>query len=208
MSGTFVSLHGKLFGIDSETGQVRPYNADVGNGVKTGATVSVLELGNAAFHKTRLTFTATPITVTDDAGQGQYGGAGLIYTFPQGLIIVQGAMVSGVLTMGVTGTFIDTYDGHVALGTITATTGSTLVSTEADIMPSVAFGPATAKVVTIDAVTVAAALTEAPTRAFDGTTTAVPMFLNFLITDDGSHTSGTGVFTGSVDLLWSSVGDN
>jgi hypothetical protein len=177
-------------------------------GTKTGSTVSVQEYGQGeVLHKTVLTFTATPVTITDDPAVSQYGGTGLIYTFPEGLICTFGAVISGSVTLGTTGTIINTWTGAVALGTVTATTGATLVSTEANIMPSVAVSAATAKVAAIPAVSVATALTESGARWLDGTTTPVPAFLNLVVTDDATHTSGTGTFTGVVTIMWAQIGD-
>src|SRR5688500_152311 len=207
--GTFKSIHGKIFGIDSETGQIIQGGtlAAANNGVKTGTTVKVAETGGPVLHRTVLTFTATPITLTDDAGAGQYGGT-LIYTFPQGLIGIHGAVVTGSLTI-LTGTIIDNFDGFVALGTVTATTGATLTGTEANIMPAVAISAGAAdKIAVVDAGSVATALTESGSRWIDGTTTAVPMFLNFLVTDDATHTSGTAKFDGTVVFNWENLGDN
>lgn len=206
--GTFTSLHGRILGFDSETGQlITRGEASAGNGAKTGSTVQVRESGNSALHKTLLTFTATPITLTDDAGNGQYGGT-LVYTFPQGFINFHGAVVTGALTIA-TGTFIDNFDGFIALGSVTATTGATLVSTEATWMPAVAISAgASDKIAVVDGGSVATALTESGARWYDGSATAAPMYLNFLVTDDATHTSGTATFTGTVQFSWENLGDN
>lgn len=177
-----------------------------GNGAENGSTVSAVEAGDGVWHRTTLTCTATPITISDDAGQAQYGGV-KVYDFPAGLINIQGAVIDGALTAGVTGTIIDAWTGGVALGTVTATTGTTLTSTEANIMPEVDIAAATAKVGACDAVSVATALTESGARWLDGTTTAIDMFLNFVIDDDASHTAGTATFTGTVTFLWANLGD-
>jgi len=170
-------------------------------------TVSVSETSNGVINRTIITCTALPITVTDDAGQGQYGGKA-IYNFPEGMLCTMGAVVSGALTLGTTGTIIDAFTGVVALGSITATTGSTLVSTEATFLQSCALTTAVAKVAAVDAVSVAAALTEAGSRWVDGTATAPVMYLNFLVADDSSHTTATGTFTGVVTFVWMLLGDN
>lgn len=205
--GTFVSLHGRIFGIDSETGQVI-VNGDAGNGAKNGSTVSVKEYGAGFLHKTVLTCTATPITISDDAGVAQYGGV-KVYDFPEGMLCTLGAVVTGSLTAGVTGTIIDNWDGDVALGTVTATTGATLVSTEANILQSVAVSAgASDKIGVVDAVSVATALTESGARWLDGTGGALDMYLNFVIDDDATHTAGTATFTGTIELIWMMLGDN
>lgn len=200
------SIYGKLLMVETTTGAlIQSGLGEFTNGVINGATVTGTELGGPILRKTVLTLTATPVALTDDAGAGQYGGV-LVYTFPQGLINIQGAIVTGALTGYAS--LIDTFGGFVALGTVTATTGATLVSTEADIMQAVALTTAVAEVAAVDAVSVAAALTESGARWHDGSTTAVPMFLNFVVTDNVAHGSGTAYFTGTVQVQWSTIGDN
>ena len=117
-------------------------------------------------------------------------------------------MATGILTAGVTGTVIDNWDGDVALGTATATTGATLTGTEADIMPSVAVSAgASDKLGVVSAQSVATALTESGARWFDGTSTAKDLFLNFVIDDDASHGASTATFTGTIVINWEMMGD-
>jgi len=166
--------------------------------------VVATETGDNLIHKTVLTCTALPLSVADDAGVAQYGGV-QVYTMPLGLIVSQAAKISGNLTMGATGTFIDAFTGVNALGTVVATTGATLVSTEATWLQSTANATAATKVAAISSISVATALTETSARCVDGTATAAPVFLNFAIADDATHTAGTGTFTGTITLLWSKI---
>lgn len=168
------------------------------------ATCIATEYGDNLIHKTVLTCTALPLSITDDAGVAQYGGV-QVYLFPKGLISAQAARVEGSLTLGVSGTIIDAFTGVNALGTVTASTGATLVSTEATWLQSTANATAAAKVAAVSSVSIATALTETAARIVDGRTTAAPVFLNFAIADDASHTSGTGTFTGTITLLWSKI---
>lgn len=169
-------------------------------GAVAGSSVTAAEAA-PVLHTTVLTCTARAVSVADDAGVAQYGGAGKLYDFPEGLILVHGAVVSGTLTLGTTGTIINTWSGVCSLGTAAAGTGATLTGTEADVMASNAVAAATAKVGTIDAVSAA------PTM-LDGTAAAKGVYLNLAVADDASHTAGTGTFTGTVTLVWSKVGDN
>lgn len=174
----------------------------VGVGAKNGATVTAVERGvGNGIQRTVLTCAATPVTITDDPGIAQYGGAGKIYGFPQGLIQVLGAVIDGAVTLGTTGTIINTWAGGVALGSATATTGATLIGTEADIMAEVNVAAATLKVAVVDAVSVA------NTALMDGTTTAKDLYLNLVVDDDATHTSGTGTFTGTVTITWANYGN-
>ena len=64
-----------------------------------------------------------------------------------------------------------------------------------DLMSSVADGSAVSNT----------ALTESGGRWLDGTATAKDLFLNLVVDDDASHTSGTGTFTGTVTIKTGSV---
>lgn len=168
--------------------------------------ISVVEYGDNLAHRTILSCVDLPISFADDAGVAQYGGV-KIYTFPEGLIFSKGAIVSGNLTLGVTGTFIDAFTGVNALGSVTAATGSTLTGTEATWLQSTANATAAAKIAAISSISVATALTETSSRIFDGTSTPAPVFLNFAIADDATHTAGTGKFTGTITIAWEKIGD-
>lgn len=171
------------------------------------AYVVATEYGDSLVHRTVLTCTAVPISLADDAGVAQYGGVKL-YTFPEGLIFTKGAIISGNLTLGVTGTIIDAFTGVNGLGNIVATTGSSLnKDNEAFWLQSTNNATASAKVAAISSISVAATVTEASSRIGDGTGTPAPVFLNFAIADDASHTAGTGTFTGTVTISWEKIGD-
>lgn len=167
--------------------------------------VTATEYGDESFHKTVLTCVDLPISLTDDAGVAQYGGVE-VYTMPLGAICSFGTSINGSLTLGVTGTFIDAFTGVNALGTVTASTGSTLESTEATWQQSTANTTAASKVAVISSCSAATALTESPGRVVDGRSTAAPVFLNFAIADDGTHTAGTGKFSGTITIAWVNLG--
>ena len=173
-------------------------------GTPNGSTVVAHEAGVGGVHKTTLVCSATPISVSDDAGVAQYGGV-KVYDFPAGLILVLGAVIDGALTGYAS--LIDTFDGDVAIGTATATTGATLTGTESDILQSTALTQAVGEVAVADAVTVATALTESGARHLDGTTTPIDAFLNFVIDDNAAHGAGTATFTGTITLTWMNLGD-
>ena len=167
-------------------------------------TVVAAESGNSVIHKTIITCTAVPLVLTDESGTVVYGGV-QIYDFPEGLICTLGAVVTGSMT----GVEVNaTWEGDVALGSVTATTGASLTGTEADIMPSVDIAAATAKVGPVDAVSVATALTESGALWYDGTATALNMFLNFNVDEDGANATSTGAFTGTIAITWMNLGDN
>lgn len=204
------SIHGNEFGLDADRDLVlqgrQITELDASMGAENGATVSCTHYGNGIYNKTVLTCTATPISISDDAGVAQYGGV-KVYDFPAGLIKIDGAVIDGAVTLGTTGTITTTWAGGIALGTATATTGATLTGTEANIMPEVDVAAATASVATVDSVSVATALTESGARWLDGTSTAIDMYLNLVVDDHASHTAGTGSFTGTITFYWVNIGD-
>lgn len=169
------------------------------------AYVKANEWCDGILHRTRLTCTALPISVADDAGVAQYGGT-QVYTLPEGLVVTHGAMINGVIGV-VSGTIIATFGGVMALGSAVAGTGATLVTTEATWLQSTALTTAVASVSTSSAVSIATQLTESGGRVYDGTATAAPVFINLAITDDASHTAAVMYFTGTIDLVWLIVGD-
>lgn len=164
------------------------------------------DFSNGMWNRTVLTCTALPISVADDAGVSQYGGV-QVFTFPQGVVFLGGAMYVGSLTMGVTGTFIDAFTGVMALGSATASTGATLLTTEATWLQSTAMTTAASKVAVTNGFPVATQITESGCRHYDGHTTAGPVYLNVAIADDATHTAGTGTWTGTITLMWSMLGD-
>lgn len=206
------SIHGRKVGlgpsgeliVNGDNGQLVLGDTRSAPGAKNGSTVTAVESGDGIWRRTRLTCAATPISISDDAGVAQYGGV-KVYDFPEGLICVMGCVIDGALTGYAS--LIDTFDGDVALGTVTATTGATLTSTEANILQSTPISQAVGEVATCDAVTAATALTEAGSRWLDGTTTAIDMFLNFVIDDNAAHGAGTATFTGTIEFVWCKIGD-
>jgi hypothetical protein len=172
-----------------------------GVGAKNGSTVSVKEYGSGALHTTVFTFVDTPISIADDAGVAQYGGAGKIYDFPEGMIQVLGAVLDGTVELGTTGTITNTWAGGVGLGTAAASTGATLTGTEADLMAEVDVAAATAKVASVDAVSAALS------ALLDGTGTAKDCYLNLVVDDSVTHTAGTGKLNGTLTLTWMNYGD-
>jgi hypothetical protein len=167
-----------------------------GNGVKSADTVTAVDEAGNVIHKTTLTIEALPITVADDAGVAQYGGA-KIYDFPLGLIGILGCVVDGDLTGYAS--LIDTFDGDVSIGTVTATTGATLAGTEADIMQSNALTQAVAEVAAV-------AAGSTGMTVINGLAGAKDAYLNFVVDDNVAHGAGTAHFTGKVVINWVNLG--
>jgi len=175
----------------------------VGNGaVGDSDYITVEEYGNGVIHKTVLTCTALPISVADEAGQGQYGGV-KVYDMPEGLILTLGAVIDGSITMPAP--IIDAWDGDIGLGTAAPTDHQTGLGN--GILQTTATTQAVSKVAVVDAISAAAALTESAGRCLDGTSTPIDVFLNLLIDDNAAHTAATGSFTGTITLTWVNLGD-
>lgn len=166
---------------------------DPGRGSSPASTIVASEVGNdSTWRKTTLTITALTISLADDAGVAQYGGA-KIYDFPLGLIQFGGAVVSGNFTGYAS--LIDTFDGDVAIGTETAGTGATLTGTEANIMISNPLTQAVAEVAAVSA-------SGTSTQMIGGHATATDAYLNFVVDDNVAHGAGDASFTGTVTIFW------
>ena len=201
------SIEGKLCGLDVNgnliVGGVQVTDRSAETGAKNGSTV-VDETVDGPVRKVKLTCTATPLVLTDESGTVVYGGV-KVYDFPEGLLCFLGGVIDGSITAV---EVLATFDGDVALGTATATTGASLTGTEADLLQSTALTQAVAKVANCDAITIATALTESGARWLDGTTTAKDMFLNFNIDENGANATDVGSFTGTIEFAYIILGDN
>ena len=176
--------------------------------VAASATTAVTEYGDGVFHKTLLTCTAFDLgTAGDEAGVGQYMGAKL-YDFPEGQIVTLGAVIDGSITLAAPA--IDAWDGDIALGTAAPTehAAGLVAASTGRFLQSTATTQAAAKVANVDAIMVATGLTESGARWTDGTATALDLFMNLLIDDNVAHDNSiTGTFTGTVQILWTNLGD-
>jgi hypothetical protein len=153
--------------------------ASTGAGAVGGGTITAAEYGNTVIHKTVLTLSGTPITLTDDAGTGQYGGVKL-YDFPAGSVHVLGAVIDADITM-TEAWWTDTAEGDVGLGSTLVTNGDALGTTEQNVVATTAIAALTAQVGPIDA-----GSTAAVTLAAAGTTDA-DLDLNVRIDDSAAH---------------------
>lgn len=91
--------------------------ATIGVGAKTGSTVTVAESGFGSLHKTILTFTDTPVTITN--GASEWTGT-LIYTFPTAKILPVAAHgVCNLTTTSVIATSTNGATATMAFGSVT-----------------------------------------------------------------------------------------
>jgi hypothetical protein len=172
----------------------------VGVGAKAGGTVTVVEQGcSGVIHKTVLTLTATPITLTDEAGVGQFGGV-KIYDMPAGNHIFLGATIDADLTL-TNAAWTDAAEGDVGLGTTAVTDGNALATTEQNIIATTAIAAMTAQVGPINA-----SSADVATVAAAGTTDT-DIYLNVRIDDAEAHITDGGTITGTVTIVWANLGD-
>lgn len=185
--------------LDLVGGVQAPLTSD-GVGAKNGATVTAVERGNSIVHKTVLSLAATPISLADDAGVGQYGGV-KVYDFPAGNILVLGAVLNAVLTLTETA-WKDAAEGDVGLGTTVVDDGDALATTEQNIIATTAIAALAAQTGPLTAQSAAAPV---PLAAAGGTDT--DLYLNVRIDDDAAHAAGGGTITGTLTLVWVNLGD-
>lgn len=169
---------------------------------ETVATVT--EYGSEyGFRTSVIEFTKKDLLVTKDASDGGWGTLKLA-TFPKGRIWVHGAV--GTLSnvdVSDSDNIGDTGSGDYSFGTAT-TANTTLDGTAVDLAPSAALiDPFVAGVGSANASSVLAA-----GALFDGSTTAVPVYLN-MIFDAGDVTTGNGTadIVGKITIQWSYLAD-
>lgn len=174
--------------------------ADVEAGAKNGATVTATEYLSGFLHKTVLTLTATPVTLTDDAAVGQYGGV-KVYDMPAGNFVFLGATLDATLTL--VGTeWLDTAEGDIGVGSTAVTDGNALATTEQNIIITTGWGPAVAQVAACDAVS-----TDEEGGVVLGTTASpADVYVNVRVDDNAAHITASGTITGTLTLLWAKVG--
>lgn len=165
--------------------------------------LAVAEYGDGVVHKTVLTFTDVDFALTDVAGVVAYVGK-KVYDFPEGFIKLLGAVANLSLTKSSAGVNAD-WDGDFALGSTTAGNNNALATTEQDMIPTTATPQAAAGATTAKGVS-----TAAEEVLFDGHTTALDAFLNFLVDDADQDVTGTAcnlIVNGTVTLHWMNKGD-
>jgi hypothetical protein len=154
--------------------------------------------------ETVLTFDGDAVALVDEAGVVAHGNK-KIFDFPEGLIQFVGAVVDLAVVKDAAGVD-DDFAGDFGLGTAAADAGATLATTEQDLVPTTAIGPATAGATTAKG----ASTTTESGALLDGTTTAKDVYLNVLV-DDADHDVDTTptnlLITGTVKLLWRNLGD-
>ena len=204
------SLHGKAAGLDVNGDLIikgeQVTNVTAADGAKNGSTVVATVEAAGAVRYVKLTCTATPFTLADSAGSGQYGGV-KVYDLPAGLIMFLGGVVDGAITL-TEAAWTDTFDGDIGIGTAVHGDAAGMNGTAQDLIQATALTQAVAQVATCDMVSIATALTESGARWHDGTATAKDVYFNIEIDDSAAHTAGNGTFTGTIEFAYIILGDN
>lgn len=162
------------------------------NGTTVAATQSYGEV-----HKTVVTCTDTPATITyGGSGTNSVGGV-KVYDMPEGRILVLGVTVKDMTVIPVAANgFSVTDGGDFSLGT-TVAAGAALETTGVDLCPATS----------IDAVTNVTSAALAASAQFDGTTTAKDVYVNFLVDADDVTNNATLTFSATTEITWINLGD-
>jgi hypothetical protein len=177
-----------------------------GVGTKNGATVTVVELGDGAVHKSVFTLASTPlpiVSVTTGAGVGGIK----IYDFPQGRICVLGTMANLSLVVGAAkqADFTDnTPEGDIGVGTVAPANADALGDDATDDD----FATATAFAMTAFADTSVQCPSEALLQ-HDGTGTAKSIIVTGLVdaADIDNDVTTELEVSGTITVVWANLGD-
>lgn len=195
-----------------------PFQTSVGyipggtlNNVVTGTAVSGLSVDeyggpDSPVRTTVLTLASMPFSITDASAYGSQ----LIYTFPEGRIMVLGCVAS--LTWTTTSAIASTLNSGVS---VQYAVGSAAASATTLATTMLSFTPGTGQTVptftSSTTINVASAQVNSSLLAYvylDGTTTAIPVYLNAAV-GTGTDIDGdaTLTVTGTVAITWIALGD-
>lgn len=203
--GTPVSIHGRVFQIDSESGAIIQNGVD-SRGAKNGSTVVDRTYGTPAMYKTVLTLTNTPVSVVSVTTGNGVGGT-KIYDFPAGYIQNHGCIADLSISIATANQadFTDgTPEGDIGIGTVAPANADALGTDATDD------NFATATAFTMSAyVDSSVTLPPEASANYNGTSTAIDLYVNVLVDaadiDDGTTTEV--LISGTVTVLWSLIGD-
>lgn len=176
--------------------------------LETVSGLSVVEKGNAAFHKTIITLLNVDMTSGDNGANGAQTSLKL-YTFPEGHVTILGAHQHYPLGSieCVTGTgdgYSDTADLSIGVGSAQVNAGVDLAGNEQNICTK-SDVDLTAK--TSNAIESSANSTPLP---LDGSATAIPVWLNSSTLDDADHgvNADTLRVDGTITIIWTILGND
>lgn len=177
--------------------------SDVGT-VGTTRYISAVEQGDGLVHRTTLTISSLPVTLTRVTTLGGYGSTKL-YTWPQGAQAFLGCTSDLTIDVSATPAWTVT-TAWAGAGTATAAADTTLTATEQDLLPSTDLTILTSGRTTYDLQPVT---TFRGFFTYDGTTTAAKMWLNVsAVSADIGTTGQTATVSGTVKCSNLNLGDN
>lgn len=170
------------------------------------ATVTVEEMGTDAMRRTRFTLTNMPLPIVSVTTGNGVGGT-LIYDFPEGFILRQGAVcnLSILVAAADQADYTDnTPSGDLGLGSLAPANADALGTdaTDDDFSTATAFVMAAFADPAVDLPSEASALV-------NGSSTALNLFVNGLVdaADIDDDTTSQILVSGTIDVIWSLVGD-
>lgn len=193
-----------MYTINQADAGIRITDTDTRGGLTTQPATGAIVVKQEQFgalYQTTLSLVDVPQAVTN----GTEYQSTLLYTFPEGRLLVLGCVAT--LAQKTTSTLASTLNasstGAVSLGTAAAS-ATTLATTMVDLMPSTAF--TSSATINVAGTAVSSAL--AASAQFDGTSTAKAMYLNsaYATTADVDG-NATQTFTGTVRVTWIWLGD-
>lgn len=167
----------------------------------SGEITQSVDRGDAAMQQTVLSFEDVTVALTDEAGVIAFGSK-KIFDFPAGSIAILGATVDLALTKSSAGVD-DDWNGDFSMGSAAAGNNAALEGTEANVIASTATPEASGGATTATGRSTAAVY-------LDGTSTAVDLYLNFLVDDADHNVTGTAcnlILNGTVTVTWVNQGD-
>ena len=171
-----------------------------GTGVAAASEVGVIVTDT-------LTFTLTGANDIDVDDGGKTKGT-LIYTFPEGRILLLGAVLDASIVTNNVYNANPNDEYYVSVGSVDGTQAADadLTSTEQDIIPKTTLDTVGNTALTLDAHGGMATLAAA-NNIFDGTTTAETIFLNVAVPDANNTGATTHAVTGTLKLTYVNLGD-
>ena len=160
------------------------------------------EGGNSALHQTTLTLTLTGANDLDLADGADHGTGVQIYDFPAGRIHIIGVTINASVVCNNAFNADPNDIFYLGCGTVTAGDEGTLAGTEQNLIP----------VTTIDTVGNTTLTNDwhaalAADAVFDGTGTAVDLFVNAAVANTATTKAVTIAITGTMTITWINLGD-
>jgi len=201
----------ELNAMDGITATVTELNQLDGVTISDGSTVGAVTAaaGSAAeyegaLRRTVITFTNITEIATDGSDEGE---SQLLYTFPEGRILIIGAAIdttNSVATNAFNASTDDIY--YTAIGTAAAGDDADLTGTEADIIAKASNDTTSDTVLDFSW---EADMTAGGDSVFDGTATAVKLYYNFAVADASTKANVTNTMSvGSLAVDWVFLGDD